>query len=72
MKTKGDNEAHFFTIIDSRDSHFSEFFTSKASCKEWIMEGMTGTDGAERDHYVSLLCQMEGGKNVLDYSGECD
>ena len=34
----------------------------------WIIDGLRGTQGAERDHYVSLLLQLEGGKKMLDYN----
>lgn len=34
----------------------------------WIIDGLRGTMGAERDHYVSLLLQLEDGKRELYYN----
>lgn len=59
-----------YTIIDSRCGSFRKDFATKASCKAWLTEGLYGTDGAERGHYVGMLCQMEDGRNVLDYNGD--
>jgi len=33
----------------------------------WIIDGLRGTQGAERDHYVSCLLQLEDGKRQLYY-----
>jgi hypothetical protein len=37
---------------------------------KWILRGLRGTEGAERDHYVSLLLQLEDGKWKLYYDLE--
>lgn len=42
-------------------------FSSKTNAKIWILNGMLNTDGAEQDHYVSLLRQLEEGRTTLDY-----
>lgn len=42
-------------------------FNSKKSARAWIMQGMFETDGAERDHYVSMLEQLECGETTLFY-----
>ena len=59
-----------YTIIDSRCGTFRKDFATKSSCKAWLMEGIMGCDGAERDHYVGMMCQMEEGKSILDYNGD--
>lgn len=59
-----------YKIIDSRSATFEKTFATKSSCKAWLMEGMMACDGAERDHYVGMLCQMDEGKNILDYNGD--
>lgn len=42
-------------------------FSGRKAAREWIMEGLFGCDGAERDHYVSMLGQLEAGRSNLDY-----
>lgn len=42
-------------------------FKNKKEAKSWIMDGLMGCEGAERDHYVSLLQQLEMGLDRLDY-----
>lgn len=42
-------------------------FSSKKAARAWIMEGMFCTEGAERDHYVSMLEQLEDGETTLYY-----
>ena len=42
-------------------------FSSRTKAREWIMSGIFGCDGAERDHYVSLLIQLDAGLTLLDY-----
>lgn len=43
-------------------------FSSRAGVMEWIMDGMRSTEGAERDHYVDLLLQLDRGKRELNYN----
>lgn len=43
-------------------------FSSRAGVMEWIMDGMRSTEGAERDHYVDLLLQLERGRKELNYN----
>ena len=43
------------------------FEGSENKCKEWIMNGLFGTEGAERDHYINLLSQLASGRTKLDY-----
>ena len=42
-------------------------FSSKKSARAWIMQGMFETEGAERDHFVSMLEQLECGETTLFY-----
>ena len=62
-------------IIDSCFDKNSEWyniaeFNSRKSAREWIMSGLFSCEGAERDHYVDMLSQLEESENkVLDYSG---
>lgn len=42
-------------------------FRSRKAAKEWIMEGLVGCEGAEREHYVNMLVELESGKNTLTY-----
>lgn len=43
-------------------------FSSRAGVMEWIMDGMRSTEGAERDHYVDLLLQLDRGRKELNYN----
>lgn len=40
---------------------------SRREVYNWILGGLRGTQGAERDHYVSCLLQLEQGKYQLYY-----
>ena len=42
-------------------------FNKKADCRNWIMDGLYGTEGAERDHYVDMLFQLDNGAKTIDY-----
>lgn len=42
-------------------------FPDKKSAYDWIISGMRGCEGAERDHYVDLLIQLEDGNTTLYY-----
>lgn len=72
-----------YTVIDSRLRHsgcpakadpndpmsagWLLFEGSEKKCREWIMSGLFGTEGAERDHYVNLIAQLALGRTELDY-----
>ena len=42
-------------------------FHSEEECLLWLLDGITSTEGAERDHYANMLGQMKKGKRVLFY-----
>lgn len=66
MKSKG------YSVINSRypeDKRVLQTFSTKRECKEWLTEGMFGTEGAEQSHYVGMLAQLEEGEKTLDYEG---
>lgn len=42
-------------------------FPTKRKCYEWLLDGMRGCEGAERDHYVNMLLQLEEGRTKLIY-----
>lgn len=44
-----------------------EVFPSRDAARRWIMEGLYGTEGAESDHYGSMLVQLASGRTTLDY-----
>lgn len=58
-------------MIKVIDSHvkdgWSKTFNSRKAARAWIMEGLFGTDGAEQEHYVHMLLQLEEGKRTIDY-----
>lgn len=42
-------------------------FDTDAQCRAWLMEGIYGCEGAERDHYVNMLRDFEAGVHDLNY-----
>lgn len=55
------------TVYFSKTGADERVFRNKTEAKSWIMAGLMGCEGAERDHYVSLLQQLEMGLDRLDY-----
>jgi hypothetical protein len=43
-------------------------FSSKKAAKAWIMRGMCSCEGAEQEHYVMMLGQLEAGETTLYYN----
>jgi hypothetical protein len=43
-------------------------FSSKKAAKAWIMRGMCSCKGAEQEHYVMMLGQLEAGDTTLYYN----
>lgn len=46
------------------------FEGNKKNCKEWILDGLYKTEGAEQEHYVNMLRQLDMGKKTIGYWGE--
>ena len=42
-------------------------FPNADKCREWLMSGIRSCEGAERDHYVKMLQEMESGDHRLYY-----
>lgn len=42
-------------------------FRSKRDIVHWLKDGMYGCDGAERDHYVNMMAELDCGRHVLHY-----
>jgi hypothetical protein len=38
------------------------------ACRKWLMEGIAGCNGAERDHFVNMLLELEDGETTLRYN----
>ena len=61
-----------YVIIDSRCKEPTkpiQVFRTKTACKNWILSGLYGTEGAEQEHYVDLLNQLvDFKKTTLDYN----
>lgn len=58
-----------YSVWDRRLKRAEPLFSCnqrKQMC-EWIIDGLRGTQGSERDHYVSCLLQLEDGKTQLFY-----
>ena len=60
----------YFIIDNLNGNRTLQSFRSKRDCRSWLMDGLYGTDGAERDHYVSMLSQLDMGKMVLEYNAQ--
>lgn len=43
-------------------------FSTKDEITSWLLEGLAGTDGAEREHYVNMLLDLKQGKTTLHYN----
>jgi len=57
-----------YCVIDNwNQNKVIRSFNIKNECKDWIMSGLFACEGAERDHYVHMLCQLEDGKRFLEY-----
>ena len=55
------------TVYFSKTGADERVFKNKKEAKSWIMDGLVGCEGAERDHYVSLMTQLMIGRKRLDY-----
>ena len=40
-------------------------FSSKRACKEWLLEGVMGTEGSEQSRFCEALDCLESGKTVM-------
>jgi hypothetical protein len=58
----------YFIIDNLNGNKTLQTFRNKKDCRAWLMKGLYETDGAERDHYVSMLSQLDMGKKVLEYN----
>ena len=47
-----------------------KWFENRHDLVHWLHCGIAGTEGAEQDHYYSMLDQLEDGKTVVDYNYE--
>jgi len=56
-----------YCIIDTDRFNIIKSFKTKKECRAWLMEGMFSCEGAERDHYVNMLSELECGKKSLKY-----
>lgn len=45
-----------------------KIFNKKNELKSWLLGGLYGTEGAEQEHYVDMLSQLDLGKTTLDYN----
>ena len=61
------NHSHRYSIITERDFHIIKTFAKKDECQSFIMRGLENTYGNEREHYVSLLLQLNHGRRSLVY-----
>ena len=59
--------SHRYSIITERDSNIIKTFAKKDECQSFIMRGLERTEGSEREHYVSLLSQLNHGRRTLVY-----
>ena len=55
-------------IVDRCQKNWSKEFSSKKACRKWLMEGIAGCDGADRDHFVNMLLELEDGEKTLHYN----
>ena len=56
------------TVVDRFSPRWRKTFRSSRAARRWVLEGLVGTDGAERDHYVRMLLELEEGATTLHYN----
>jgi len=56
-----------YVIFDNYRAEIIRSFSNKKDCRDWVMSGMFSCEGAEREHYVNMLGQLENGKKTLSY-----
>ena len=58
-----------FAVWDRRMKREEPLFgcDTREQMYAWIIDGLRGTQGSERDHYVSCLLQLEDGNTKLFY-----
>jgi len=56
------------TIVDRLQPKWKKRFKSRRTCRAWLMEGLAGTEGAEQEHFSSMLVELECGATVLHYN----
>ena len=56
-----------YTIYDNWNKEVLHTFNKKKECENWIIDGLMSCEGAERDHYVSMLGQLKSGEKTLCY-----
>lgn len=55
-------------INNKGEEYVLRSFSSKKAAKAWIMRGMCSCEGAEQEHYVLMLGQLESGETTLYYN----
>lgn len=55
-------------INNKGEDYVLRSFSSKKAAKAWIMRGMCSCEGAEQEHYVLMLGQLESGETTLYYN----
>lgn len=56
-----------YVVFDNNLAKILKSFKTKKEIYDWIMIGLYVCEGAERDHYVSMLNQLNRGKKTLCY-----
>ena len=64
----GDKTVTRIVVIDRFNPRWKKNFRSKRAARQWIMEGIAGTEGAEQEHYTRMLIELEGGARTLHYN----
>ena len=59
-----------YTVIDRCVPTFIKKFNTKKETEDWLLKGMFGTEGSEKEHWVGMFHQFKEGKKTLDYNGE--
>ena len=55
-------------VVDRHMPKWRKRFRTRRACRAWLMEGMAGTEGAEQEHFTSMLLELEGGASTLHYN----
>ena len=64
----GGETAKRIVVLDRFNPRWRKNFKSQRTARQWIMEGIAGTEGAEQEHYTRMLLELEGGATTLHYN----
>ena len=56
-----------YSIVFKNEKIQPKVFRSKRDCWNFLLDGLYATEGAESEHYLSMMKQLESGCKTLVY-----